>query len=220
MSKMTTTRLKLLGTKSDNQLAAEWDMHSITVFRWRQKLGIPAFYPSYQWTPETTALLGTQADFKIAELLGIPETTVSYQRTKLGIKAFNPASWKFNWTPEALSLLGSIPDEEAALQLGLSRTTIRVKRVELGIPALSPKISGRPRRTYPLTEEMIASLGKISDRELSRLHNIPFYAFAQARKILGIPAFKILPGTKLWKRRGEAHYSAMTKVFQKRAKKS
>lgn len=126
----------LLGTATDEVIAAQLQVTPAMVGHRRRRLGIPSFRrTSSVWTQVADALLGTASDSKVAAQLQIHPSSVKERRNKLGIPAYNPS---FVWTPEKVALLGTELDPVIARKLGIGSTQVQKRRIKLGIPAFRP----------------------------------------------------------------------------------
>lgn len=91
--------------------------------------------------------------------------------------------------PGITDLLGEVPDSEVAAKYGVSRQAIQQFRARLGVPSHRKQYVGSPR---DLTEDEIALLGMMPDKELAEIADLPVYRVARERQDRGVPAFSPL----------------------------
>lgn len=155
----------LLGTDTDEAVAAKMGLSFSTVIKRRKLAGIPAFKTGYGWTPKTIALLGTMTDAAIAIATGKTKASVHQKRTKLGIPAFREQKV---WSEDEIKLLGTDADKAIAVQVGRTEASVRMARVERGI---KPKI--RPESWHAIKQlpqgELFAALQKLHDTSKPKL---------------------------------------------------
>jgi hypothetical protein len=70
------------------------------------------------------------------------------------------------WTRKTISMLGTMTDAALALKLRVSVSTVFEKRRKLGIPA------SRPPNSIQWTRDMIATLGRIPDRDFAKAYGM------------------------------------------------
>jgi hypothetical protein len=171
-----------LGTEPDHLLAQRWNVGLHFVIAKRNELGIPACADkSRPWTAEEISLLGTMQDKDVAQLIGTSPTIVLKKRAELNIAPSKHAgAWE--WTREQISRLGTVPDAELAVELGLSHQYVAKIRRQHEIPSY--------RRTKAnWTTEMLAMLGKYSDRHIADLLGVTTTVVRLKRVELGIEAY-------------------------------
>lgn len=194
MSKMTTTKVKLLGTKPDHILAYEWGMARSTVFLNRVKAGIKPF-KAYRWTDETIALLGTMSDVDLSNKLDIDIQQVFYKRNKLKIAAYLKI---YKWADETIAMLGTMNDTKLAAILNVKVHIVKWKRLDLGIAPYTLA-------AHSWTHSQLLMLGKQSDADIAQQLGFKSRTTViNKRKELNIPPFKIRRGTDKWEARTES----------------
>jgi hypothetical protein len=150
--------IALLGTASDQELAARLGRTVLAVLTRRQKVGILQRAAVRPWRPHEIELLGTAPDVEIAARLERSVSAVRRRRRELGI-LYQPVR---RWRPHEIELLGKAPDVDVAARLGRSTKSIELKRRRLGIPAF-PRTA---RRRWTPAEE--ALLGTAPDADVAR----------------------------------------------------
>ena len=102
----TARELKLLGRRSDNDLAQKLLRTAKAVSAKREKLGIPPFYAPNgrrNWSEAEDRLLGTAPDKEIALRLNRSTFSIEVRRSGLKIKAFSRRPWmRFDENSEPL----------------------------------------------------------------------------------------------------------------------
>jgi hypothetical protein len=176
---------RLLGERSDVEVARRAGVHVGTVRGERARRGIPPFRqrrPDVVWTDEMIALLGEASDRDVAAELELPVHCVAYKRQDLGIPAYWPPRWRGSdfWTPRRDALLGTRPDRQLALHWRVSASTVSRRRRALEIPPLRP----RPRVDW--TKRMRAHLGREPDTRVATRLGISVNAVRAERRRLGI----------------------------------
>src|SRR5437667_73218 len=125
---------KLLGTRSDKQVAQLLKRHINTVGTRRRQLNIPHFIGrNRDWTVAEERLLGTMPDKELAHRLG---RTLYSIRSKRILLRLPRNQW---WTTTEENLLGRFPDEEVSRRTGRTVLAARLKRQRLGIPSPRPR---------------------------------------------------------------------------------
>jgi DNA-binding CsgD family transcriptional regulator len=123
--------IRLLGRKSDQEVAEMLGMAKTTVANKRRSLGIESFAHKTKlwrrWTEDELALLGKHTDKEIARRLKMPEPNVASKRHHLGIAPFRPRKENtrprpnaVKWTRQNLALLGKLPDAQVCGIMGVS----------------------------------------------------------------------------------------------------
>jgi hypothetical protein len=186
----TRRHIAMLGTISDAALARKLGVCIGTVFKKRQKLGIPASRPpkSIDWTPAIIASLGRIPDGEVARIYGMNILSVHQKRTSLGIRCYARKSktWHY-WTKKEIALLGKMPDGEVALRTGIHKASVAWKRCKLKIPPFTQK---RPKKLLTdWTRKEIAVLGKMTDAAAAATLDLAPSAVRLKRISLGIPPF-------------------------------
>jgi DNA-binding CsgD family transcriptional regulator len=177
----TPQELALLGKTSDAEVAEKLGLSKATVATKRTQLKISASRPPrrvYLWTEELLGLLGKVTDRELARLSGFSVSSVQRKRSALGIRPGGRYGAVVP-TPALVELLHE-KSIEVKRRTGLSPTTIRVLRKKLGIE--------RPRRWTP---ELVARLGRESDRQLARELGIAETSVRKKRRRHGIPPFQV-----------------------------
>jgi hypothetical protein len=137
---------RLLGTKSDEELAAKLGRTARAVCSRRRALGIDLRRPKFRlWTVAEEKLLGTKPDAVVAKMLGRPERGVQLHRQSLGIPCFRDPLARRPWTPAEDTLLGILPDRELARRFGRTLATVQHRRHIRGIPNPAPLRRGNAR---------------------------------------------------------------------------
>lgn len=123
--------VKAVRNEAAEAVARAWGVHSATVSRWRQILGVERFnrgthelflkYQGKGLTAEATAR---------GRAMQTPDKQIKWgrQRSKEG------RTGKWHWTPYADSLLGTMSDHELADRVGCSARTVALRRRELNVP--------------------------------------------------------------------------------------
>jgi hypothetical protein len=179
-----------LGTISDAALSRKLGVCIGTVFKKRQKLGIPASRPpkTIQWTPAIIALLGKIPDGEIARTYGMNILSAQKKRVSLGIRCYarKSKSWHY-WTKKEIALLGKMPDGDVALRTGIHKASVAWKRGKLKIPPFTTK---RPKKLLTdWTLKEIAVLGTMTDAAAAADLGLAPSAVRLKRISLGIPPF-------------------------------
>lgn len=142
----------------------------------------------YNWKAEHLRRLGRIPDIEVAELAGVHPQTVKSERNRQGIPACYPKRKKIVWTDKMLDLLGNYSDRNVAEMLGIGHRSVFYRRHLTGIEAYGA-VPGRP-DSHQWTSSEIAMLGKIPDREVSRLTGLSATAAATKRRKLKIPPYR------------------------------
>ncbi len=134
----TATEDRLLGTRTDREVATMLGRHPVAVCRRRLKLGIAPHGrttgPGQRtWTATEDALLGTMPDRALAKKLGCSFAAVQKRRRAHGIAAWRTRYHGRPWTAAEDALLGTLPDREVAARLGIHLQEVFARRHELGI---------------------------------------------------------------------------------------
>jgi hypothetical protein len=168
---------RLLGTRSDKEIAKLLDRGIAVVLQRRHRLGIPsAIWRRRKWTPAEDRLLGTAPDAVLARKLGCARGAVQLRRSKLGIARF-ASPWA--WTPEEDRLLGTQPDRKLACRLGRTLAAVQVRRMRRRIPSALPAA-----RRWTARED--ALLGTKTDAEVGRLLGRGTAGVRRRRRLLHI----------------------------------
>ncbi len=126
---------RLLGTRTDAEVARLTSRHPSTVKKRRSRLGIPSPVERRPWTPKEDRLLGTASDEALAKKLGRSHTTIGKRRRTLGIPRYpRPGAW----TPEEERLLGTMSDPKVARRLGRSIASVQQRRQLKNVPSPIP----------------------------------------------------------------------------------
>lgn len=186
----TRKQIAMLGTISDAALSWELGLAISTVFKKRQKLGIPASRPakSINWTPAIFALLGKVPDGEIAKIYGMDPLSVQKKRVSFGIRCYARKSktWHY-WTKKEIALLGKMPDGDVALKTGINKASVYWKRCKLKIPSFTQK---RPKKLLTdWTLKEIAVIGQMTDAAAAASLDLAPSAVRMKRISLGIPPF-------------------------------
>jgi DNA-binding Lrp family transcriptional regulator len=206
MGKMIASKIKLLGTDTDANIAKELGVHVYTINRYRKQLNIPAFRPIHKWTKAEESLIGTMPDSELAKQLDLSELQVINKRRKLKIAGYSNRPKPRAWTDGELKLLGTMSDIDLANLLQVSRTTVTKKRCKYNIPFFIKKLE------FP--EEVLSLFGKISDRELSRRFKINTAHSRTKRESLGIKPYSVQRGTKEWGERAKRFKAYRKQVYK------
>lgn len=181
----------LLGTMFDWKVAVKYEIHNTGVVRKRRwKLGIPAFQPRVEWTPEAIALAEDTSltAVEVARRLGnVSRGPIGRYRREHGIQT-KWAKKDMIWTPEAVTLAKDVtlPTYEVADQLEVGFGVIYRYRKKHGILRIGRKYS------YSWTSEKEALLGTMPDSELAD-ELVSERTVSKRRRELGIPAFGSTP---------------------------
>jgi hypothetical protein len=173
--------LALLGTMSDQRLAARLHIGRSTVRYQRQRHQIPPFRfrsPEVEWTAEMLALLGRVRDPEVARRHGIPLKAVKTKRRQLGIPT--PVEWGALVATAELRQALLLPSTEVRRRTGLGWHTICRLRRKLGIEA-------RPLTRFWQPAEL-ALLGTAPDREIAERLGRSVRGVRRKRGKLHIPA--------------------------------
>jgi hypothetical protein len=186
----TRNTIAMLGTMPDAALARKLRVAVSTVFKKRQKLGIPASRPpnSINWTRDMIATLGRIPDGKVATTYGMNILTVYNKRVSLGIRCYARKSktWHY-WTKKEIALLGKMPDGDVALRTGIHKASVAWKRGKLQIPPFTTK---RPKKLLTAwTRKEITVIGKMTDSAAAATLDLAPSAVRLKRISLGIPPF-------------------------------
>jgi hypothetical protein len=186
----TRNTIAMLGTMPDAALAEKLRVATQTVFKKRQKLGIPASRPpkSIVWTREMITTLGRVPDREFAKTFGMNVLTVYHKRLELGIRCYARKSktWHY-WTKKEIALLGQMPDGDVALKTGIHKASVAWKRGKLNIPSFTTR---RPKKL--LTDwkrKEIAVLGTMTDAAAAAALDLAPSAVRLKRISLGIASF-------------------------------
>lgn len=130
---------------------------------------------------EVLRQLGTRPDPEIAKLCGKSIAYIWRLRKIHGIPAFSDY-WQ--WKEAQIALLGTKPDSVIAKEIGATAKIVGRKRKSLGIPAVSQD-------KYEWTPEILADLGKTTDREIANKMGMKYLTLVRRKRIsLGIPSFR------------------------------
>lgn len=173
---------RLLGTRSDEEIAAKLGRSTYAVMSRRLQLGVRRFGKTrHWWSSAEDKLLGTASDAEVAAKLGRTQSGVLYRRQWLGIKAFKgKATPARPWTKKELRMLGRDLDTVIALRLGRRTATVRAKRKDLGIKLQKTEFQ-------PWTQEELELVGKKSDDEVAKQIGRTALAVAVKRRSLKRP---------------------------------
>jgi hypothetical protein len=171
---------KLLGTASDEVVAAKLKRTPGAVRARRNLLGIPTHLRRYikVWTPEEDRHLGTKSDQEIAGLLRRSIRSIKHRRFQLGIP--NPHPLKHLWTPSEDQLLGTRSDQEVARMTSRSASAVQQRRLLLKLPLSTPRIR-------PWEPRELLLLGKQPDRAVASATGRTLRAVGLKRLKLRIP---------------------------------
>ncbi len=166
----TPRQIALLGTDSDEKIAARLGLTKSSVFVRRKKLGVPAFgqstaEKSHRWTKRQLAWLGKFSDREIADRIGVSNYTVAYKRRSLGIATRSAGSKKSlldKLNARQIAKLGTAPDIELARLWGTHRHQVALARRCLGIDNF---VIQSIEEFW--TPELVERLGKTPDREIA-----------------------------------------------------
>ena len=168
---------RLLGTRSDKQVAQLIGCKPHVVTTRRYRLGIPSAQGQPRsWTPAEDRLLGTAPDRVVGRKVGRTFRSVQRRRSKLGMA---PAVSAWTWTPEEERLLGTAPDRELARRFGRTPVAVQARRVIKRIPSALPTA----RRWTPRED---ARLGTKTDAEVGRLLGRGVAGVRRRRRLLHI----------------------------------
>ncbi len=186
----TRSQIAMLGTIPDTHLSWKLGLAISTVFKKRQKLGIPASRPpkTIDWTPDIIALLGKIPDGEIARIYGMNILSVQKKRVSRGIRCYARKSktWHY-WTKKEIALLGKMPDGDVALRTGINKASVFWKRCKLKIPPFTQKRPKKLLTDWTLNE--IAVLGKMTDAAAAASLDLAHSAVRLKRISLGIQPF-------------------------------
>jgi len=125
--------------------------------------------------------------------------------------AGNPGVGRVIWTEDLLSKLGVVSDADLASEIGCERKTVSYRRECLKIPAsfnrrnnTKPPIMGGWNKVI-LSDEIIASLGKMPDYKLANLAGVSKIKIGDERRQRGIMDFAKATGNDGKIKRGEPH---------------
>lgn len=166
----TAREIALLGTDSDEKIAAKLGVTKSSVFVRRKKLGVPAFgqstaEKSHRWTKHQIGWLGKFSDNEIAQRIGVSSYTVSYKRRSLGIATRSKRSKDClldKLSARQIAKLGTAPDTELARLWSTHRHQVALARRSLGIKNFTTQSIAQF-----WTPEVVKRLGKVPDREIA-----------------------------------------------------
>ena len=196
--KLPAAALKLLGKRTDTEIAVKFDCSEYTVRQARQGLNIARFDRTvFNWTQKRLDMLGRFSDGELARRWGVTVNTIGNRRRKLGIEPAEASTEnkRHPWTEEQLQWLGVQADAQIAKALGLSQATVRQKREVLGIP--STRKSMRPSSTK-WTKHALSLLGKLPDTKVAKLIGFSRNVVQDKRRSLGIPSQEQNRMEKIW----------------------
>lgn len=173
----------MLGTASDETIAAQLNIHAAVALRRRGQMGIAPFRvrpAAVMWTAEADALLGKVTDATIAARLGASTSSVTLRRQHFGIPAFRP---RVVWTADMEALLGTAADVTIAVQLHIDRDAVTLRRQNLAIPAFT-------KAPLTWTSEMEALLGTDTDAAIAKKLEVTRGRVTFRRQKLGIAAIR------------------------------
>ena len=101
--------LKMLGKRTDTEIAMKFDCSEYTVRQARQGLNIALFDRTiFNWTQKRLSMLGRFSDAELARRWGVTINTVGNRRRKLGIESAEASTdtKRHPWTEEQLQWLG------------------------------------------------------------------------------------------------------------------
>lgn len=183
-----------LGTKSDTDIAEEFDVPRGLVSSARKRRGIPPFRPPAEslclvdWGAQP---LGLVHDLIIAQQLGVMEMTVGNARRRRGIKAAPKARTRIDdWDNQPL---GEMPDGVLGKILGVSDGAVRYQRNKRDIP---PLVAGKPGAKGIAWENQ--PLGEMDDTELARRLGVSPAAVGVARNARGISPYRNRATGEVW----------------------
>lgn len=186
-SKFPAKYVKVLGKKTDRQVAALAGVSSTTVFKMRTVRGVPPSNTPTSSVPRNAArakitpahlkMLGKRIDSEIAALAGVSTKTIGDIRRRKGIAALGKD--RIVLPQAAIRKLGKCPDSEIAATLNVSPSFVSGYRRQLGIEAFKPT----------LPADVIASLGKEPDIYISQRSGVSPDRLRKARHELGIALF-------------------------------
>ncbi len=132
-----------------------------------------------KWDDSWNKLLGTVSDVELGKQLGYHASTIGARREGLCIAPYTryPVIDWSKWD----HLLGKDKDKTIAEKMGVSSSTVGARRSLMGVaPFTRPVV----RHKYP--QELLDSLGKMTDVELETIYGIPASCLSRKRKSLGI----------------------------------
>ncbi|NRA37606.1 MAG: hypothetical protein HRU15_05660 [Planctomycetes bacterium] len=184
----TKSRIALLGTCPDSELAKKWDVSHWIVRDKRLKLGIPtrsqASHARHDWS-KIDALCRTLSDREVSEKTGIPKITIRNYRVK------NNISHRYTWRKKDLALLGAMNDHDVARRIGVSPYIVSSKRKELGIVSFREAYTNWTRKNIQL-------LGTMSDQKLAQRMGVGPTTVHSERVKRGIASYQEDPEKVTW----------------------
>jgi hypothetical protein len=181
---------ELLGTKSDRQLAKDYNISQATVFRLRAQYGIPPYCKVKDIPKECLDSLGKIPDSTLSKTYNISEYYLKKARKELGIgEAKRSYKRKVTLTKDQVALLGTMSDQQVADKLGLIKSMVTRRRRELGIPPFVKCTRWNP--TLNWTPELDSLLGTMPDPQLAKQLNVRLHVVYKRRTKLQIPGYKI-----------------------------
>ncbi|BCE01358.1 hypothetical protein [Marinicellulosiphila megalodicopiae] len=191
------SKIKLLGTTYDTNLAAKWRTKKHVIQNKRSQLGIKPYslpplakfkgsYSPHHWTEHELSLLGTMHDTELAPIIGLSGCSITAFRNSIGIEPFSERA-PINWTDQMLRYLGEMPDIEFAETFGISELSTSTKRILMKIPSYG---TGNLTRTPHLCDEAIQELGNDTDFNISKKYKRARYIIRLHRQLRGIPIFE------------------------------
>jgi hypothetical protein len=169
-----------LGRRSDLDIARRLRVHTSTVSRKREELGLAPFRGRVQpilRTPALKTLLRRTGNRALREKHGLSAFVITKLRREFGIRA--PGAWPKRWSREAVARLGKESDTALAKALGITPGAVHYKRRSLGIPRFDR------RRRWTTAERRL--LGRVTDAELARRLGLHQGMVGKMRHGLGIP---------------------------------
>ncbi|MBA3709074.1 MAG: hypothetical protein H0W83_09680 [Planctomycetes bacterium] len=180
----TARRIALLGSASDEDLAARWGCSKTSVRMKRISHGVPAFWTGRLHhaavSPAILARLGQWSDKRIAREYGLSPSDIGAIRRGRGIPAVF-RSPPIHWTPELIHDLGHLTLWAFCAKHPLSYRTVLLKRQALGLPGHRPR-----QEPVKWTKAMIAALGTASDERVAKQLGLGYGTVRIKRRSLGI----------------------------------
>ena len=177
----------LLGTLSDNKVAAIVGASVQTISSWRRRLGIrnvPRQFDPETKYPGIVARLPLENNATLAMAYGISRERVRQIRKQLGIGGRKTATLP----PEWVSRLGLDPDTHIARDSGVPVAVVRRARLAADIPAA--RVEGFYERVIGQVHDRV---GRVSDRSLAAEIGVPALQIAAYRRRHGIQPRKMSP---------------------------
>ena len=170
----------LLGKEPDADIAREFNLTPLAVFRRRRELGIPSLIivKEVDWS-EIDPYLGTCTDRELAEEAGILTGRVANRRRSFDIPPFIVRAYRkeeIYW--KAIEpYLGTMTDRQIADKFHISAASVGKKRRKLGIEVYKPPPDWRKDRVI---------FSNMSDLDIAKKYNVSSSAANAARSKLGM----------------------------------